>query len=63
MTKKYLNTELHSTRGIKFHPKRGLTGRVVTGEGFCKKAGMFYKFINYNKEGTPNLIEWISKEK
>lgn len=56
-----MDSELHGTRGHKPRLKYGLTGRVVKGEGFSKKAGMFYKFINYNKEGQSNQIEWISR--
>ena len=61
MSKKYLNTELHTTRGSKFRPPHGLTGKVVTGEGFSKRAGKRYKYVNYNKEGQPNLMEWLEK--
>lgn len=58
---KMVDSELHGTRGLRFKPKSGLTGRIVSGEGFCKKAGMFYKYTNFNKEGTTNQIEYFTK--
>ncbi len=59
MKKKYIDTQLHGTRGSKHHAKRGLTERVVTGEGFSKRANMRYKYKNLNKKGESNTIEWI----
>lgn len=58
--KKYLDPEKHGTKGIKMRIKYGLTGREVSGEGYCKKAHMRYKFVNFNKEGVTNKLEWIS---
>ena len=58
--KKYFDAELHGTKGQKLHLKFGLTGREVSGEGYCKKAGMKYKFTNYNKEGVTNKLEFIA---
>ena len=56
--KKWLDPDLHGTKNRKTHVKHGLTGRVVKGEGFSKKANMYYSYTNFNAEGKTNIIEW-----
>ena len=57
-SKKYLDPNLHSTRGTRNHTKYGLTGRVTQGQGFSKKANLKYTYTNFQQEGKTNIIKW-----
>ena len=59
MKKKLFDSSLHGTRGTKDHTKFGLSGRVVTGEGFSKRAGKHFRYRNFNESGKSNIIEWL----
>ena len=59
MRKKTFSSDLHSTRGNKYHPNLGLTGITFMGEGFSKKANSHYRYTNRNTKGVSNTIEWL----
>ncbi len=63
MKKKYLNPDLHGTRGEKYHPPVRLDGSVASGSGFSRKVGMGYTYRNFNEKGKTNIIIWEGGEK
>lgn len=55
---KYLDPELHGTRGIKYKYPPKLTILVVSRKKYVKKAGQWLSYVRYNIKGKTDREEW-----